>query len=322
MGNVAPLSLRIEVPPSELSRASSAASLGPHPFAAPARFDDVHLRGRVFFEIGVPLDPDPVLRFLSEKRGLRLDPPITATIEQPVAHVVGQLAGASVLALHGEGEFTLPLWGSRGALTVAVEEESFVLGVPLESYAGVVRLPKAEAAGAIALACRGLAQILRAEENLRGWPLLSFLDRESAILEALAKGDGDKGPATGGARLWSADAFARAGSPAVASLASLASQAEVAGAHVVPYWGASRAREPGAVDFEPLRPGPRAAPRGALARYLFPGGESALVAEVGGDAEATGRLRARLGRPVPFTARFGEGGSLHLLEPSGALPMA
>ncbi len=319
MEGVRPLSLRLEVPASEISRASKAAAAGSDPFAASARFDDEHLRGRVFVEIGLPLDPDPVLTFLREKRGLLLDPPFTTTLEQPVARVVGQLAGAAVLALHGEGEFTLPLRGGRGALTVGMEGDSFVLGVPLASYAGVVRLPRPDAAGAIAGACRDLAGLLEQEKRLRGWPLIAFLGREAAILEAIAQPGGRAVPALGAAARWQADSFARAGLPTVDSQAT---QAETSGAHVVPYWRALRGREAGTVAFEPMRPASKAAPRGALARYLLPGGEAALEAEIEGDAEGTARLRARLARPAPFSARIGESGLVKLSEPAGALPMA
>lgn len=319
MAGLTPLSLRVEVPPSELKRACAAASRSADPFAEGASFDSEHVRGRVLIEIGVPLDADPLLTFLREKRGLRLDPPITTALEQPVARVVGQLAGAAVLALHNEGEFTLPLRGGRGAITVGVEGDSFVLGVPLESYAGVVRLPKPDAAGAIAEACRDLAKVLRSEAALRRWPLLSFLDREAAILEGVAQPQGSRVPAVGEAGRWPADSFARSGSPTVASLAS---RAEAAGAHAVPYWRAMPGPEPLTVAFEPMRPQSKAAPRGALARYLLPGGEAALEAEIEGDAEGTARLRARLARPVPFSAQFGDKGLLRLLETTGTLPMA
>lgn len=313
------LAITFEIAPGELARAASAAQAGSAPFARASRFEDEHLMGRVLFEIGVPLEPDPVLSFLREKRGLRLDPPVNCLLEQPVGRVVGQLAGAAVLAIHGEGEFTLPLEGMHGAITAGVEGDTFVLGVPLESYAGVVRLARRDAACAIARACEDLASVIGGQRALRGWPLLAFLEREAAILEAHAAPAPARSAPAHGAAHWPAGQFARLGSPTVASLASLA---EAGGAHVVPYWRVRRGAQPGTVAFEPMRAPSKSAPRGALARYLLPGREAALEVEVEGDSQGTARLRVRLARPVPFAAQFGDTGLLRLLETTGALPMA
>src|SRR6266850_681210 len=97
----APLKVRFDLPRPELERAAREwTGNGSDPDGA-RRFDSTHLLGRLYFDIGVPLDDDPVLGFLRQKRGLNVDPPFTVALDQPLGQAIAGLSSFAVLALHG-----------------------------------------------------------------------------------------------------------------------------------------------------------------------------------------------------------------------------
>jgi hypothetical protein len=313
----APLRIRFEVPRAELERAESAlAALDNAGKTPPADFDREHLRGRLTLTVGVPFLPDPMLDFLRRERGLKADPPVEVALDQPVAYVVGQMASATVLALYGEGEFSVPLSGGRGALSLAAVDGQLHVGAPLESYAAVAPVPPAEGARAIAAACGALADLLRGRPGLSRWALTAFLEREGRILESAAAGKGARQPPLPPVA-WRADAFAEGKAP---TLAEVATAAERGGSHVVPYWRAAGGER--RILFEPLRAPGNAARAGALALCIAPDGEALLEVELHRDDPGAARLRNRLKRRAPFSATF-RGGKLEgIVEASNQLPMA
>jgi hypothetical protein len=318
------LSLRFEVPRFELERFKTAVAQSGENFEARARagrFDETHLRGRVHFEVGVPFAADPLLEFLKTKRGLAAFPPVRVALDQPVAYLIGQLAGAAVLALHGEGEFSIPLTGGKGVVSVASHGEVLDLGLPLDQYAGIAPLPAPEAAGAIAAAARALRELLESPTT-RPWSLLQALHRDEAILDRLARGaagatrdggDDVAGPA------WRVDEWVDGRG---IDLHGAAAEAERAGARVVPFWRTRRLEGMPVVEFAPVRVPTRRERRGTLALCIFPGEVRAVQVGIGGDEEGTRKLRERLKRPTPFSARLSGGSLAGLEEPDRALPMA
>lgn len=270
-------------------------------FARASGFDSTHLLGRIHFDIARPFETDPVLTFLKERRGLAAEPPLTISLDQPVAYLLGQLAGAAVLALHGEGARLVPLTGGKGAVGLEAEGGNLLISLPLDAYAGSVAVPAAEAALAFADACASLESMLRTEAPaLAGWSLLTFLRREERILRASATRPSQVAPGPD-ARLPAGTLdVARLALRGAPSLTELAAEAEQCGAHVVPYWDVRAADASGAVAFTPLVP-PAAGPgRGALARLIFPGLVRTIEAGVGEREADTTRLRSRLARPRPF----------------------
>ena len=312
-----PLRVGFAIPASELERAR--ASFGGVPKGAdPYEFDRVHLRGWVKIAVAAPFAADPVLDKLRRDRVVDLRPPVKVELEQPVAYVIGQLANALVLARHGEGEFTIPLAGGRGAITVGCEGDTVHLGVPLESYAGVAEVPAAAAAAAIAAACRALVGMLEQPQALSTAGIARFLAREAAILESDARAS-DKHAPPREARRWEAGAAAEG---AGATLPNAAVEAEKRGAHVVPYWNAEAAGEARTLSFAPLRAPGRGDRAGALALCIFPDGERLLEAALAADPEGESKLRARLRRRAPFSAVFSGGCLVRLVEATSELPMA
>lgn len=317
-----PLKVRFDLPRPELERAARDwARKGAEAERSP-RFDSTHLLGRLYVDIGVPLADDPVLGFLRQKRGLNVDPPFTVALDQPLGHAIGGLSSFAVLALHGEGSFMLPLSGDRGALGVDLEDGDLQLSVPLDRYAGVAPVPAAAAAAAVAAAARDLAKLVSKEQpSLSSWPLLAALQRDANILRALS----ERGPPSFEAPLpaGSEDSFSLDECAGGRGLVQTLTQAEEAGAHVVPYWRVESADGGRAFRFEPLRPARVARTRGSLARLLLPQGERALHAQWPGDPRDDERLRQRLRRPLAFGAAVAEGGRrLELREARGPLPMA
>ncbi len=318
--------VRFEIPRAELDRAEQALQeAGPaiEAVSHDLRFDETHLRGRVLFDLGVPFAADPMLDFLKEKRGLRAEPPLTVALEQPVAYLVGQLASALVLSLRGEGDFTIPLSGGRGAVSVAARAGASDLALPLDQYAGVASVPSADLARATAAACGALEEILRSRPALARWSFLEFLRREARILSAgppRAAASPAEGTELGRAPYrWSAAHFGRGGSR---DLAALATEAERDGAHVVPYWRVTRFGNEGALHFDPARAAGKPERRGALALCIFPGFDTTIEVEIQGDKKGTQRLRERLKRNAPFRASLGQGALAGIQEASDALPMA
>jgi hypothetical protein len=303
-----PLRLRFQIPRSEVDRAKAAAA-----DRAPADFDRTHLRGRVTFDIGVPLDADPVLDFLVRERGLSLGPPVTVALDQPVAYVVGQLAGAAVLALRGEGDLSFPLAGGRGALSVSADGDALRLGLPLRSYAGTAAVPRVAAAHAIAEAAAALAELLRPHVAIARLPIAAYLEREAKILAA------EGGPAPLVEATWSPAAFAEG---AEEPIEARSARAEAGGAHAVPYWRIERAADPRRVDFAPLRAPGAAARADALALFLSPGESEVVRAALPDDEEGSRRLALRLRRRSPFSCEFAEGRLARIAEPAEHLPMA
>ena len=298
------LRIRFELPRAELDRAQAEAAAHSSDFEAYARttrFDAGHLFGRVHFDIALPFEQDPVLEFLQEKRGLNVEPPLTISLDQPVAHLLGQLSGAAVLTLHGEGARLIPLSGGKGAVGLDLRPGSLLLSLPLEAYAGVVAVPISDAARAIADAAASLQSLLQEHASaLAGWSLLGFLRREERILRAVAPNTRASAVAPPTAELpetWDVARFALRGAP---SLAEIAGQAEESGAHVVPYWDIAPLEPGGALAFTPVQPTGSFAARGALARLIFPGAVRTIEAGVSGNEEEAQRLRSRLRRPSAF----------------------
>jgi hypothetical protein len=318
------LSVRFEVPRLELERFKAAATEAGEYFEAHARagrFDETHLRGRVQFEVGVPFAPDPLLDFLRAKRGLAAAPPAKVVLDQPVAYLIGQLAGAAVLALHGEGEFSIPLTGGKGVVSVSARAGVLDLGLPLDQYAGIAPVPAGVAAAALAAAAESLHTTL-ASTGLPPWSVSGALERDARILQRVSTDarDGDVRPEPiGSPLLWRPDEWADGGG---VELGARASEAQRSGARVVPYWRATRREGQALVEFAPVRVPTRRERRGTLALCIFPGEVRAIEVEVAGDEEGARKLRERLRRPTAFSARFRKGSLDGLAEPDRALPMA
>ena len=72
----------------ELAQAEAAAHAADfESFARDGQFDTSHLLGRVHFDVALPFEADPVLEFLKDRRGLNAAPPLTISLDQPVAHL-------------------------------------------------------------------------------------------------------------------------------------------------------------------------------------------------------------------------------------------
>lgn len=298
-----------------MERAQAAARAGG---GLPANFDREHLRGRVHFDVGVPFEADPVLDFLREKRGLRVGPPHTTSLDQPVAYLVGQLAAATVLAAHGESPPMVLLSGGAGALGIAREDESrLALSLPLERYAGVALVPVREAAHAVSAAARALHGLLAREvPAAASGPFGHFLARECGILDAVAARGESAAPLLDPRPVAPAD---------FASLTGLAAAEERAGAHVVPYWASRDLAGDGTrVAFEPLRAARREGSRGSLALSIAPAGARLFVAALPGAPDREAALRAHLSRPVPFVVQLDKARAalVRVDAAPGTLPMA
>jgi hypothetical protein len=313
-----PLRVSFKVPRSEIGRTEEAVEALPEGAALPAQFERLHLRGEVTLQIDAPFAPDPLLDRLRRSGAVDTGGPVRVTLLQPVGHVIGQLAGAMVLARRGEGAFTIPLSGGRGALTVGYEGEDLLLGVPLAAYAGVAAIPGRPAARAVGEACGALHEVLRALPGLGRWGLVAFLRREQAILE----GDGQEPAAERAAPAPVRCALADTAEGSPVGPESMAADAEAGGAHVVPYWRVRRGPGNGVLRFEPLRAPGRGDRAGALALFVLPGEDRLVVASLGADRDGEARLRARLRRRAPFAASFEGGRLLWIVEGSGKLPMA
>jgi hypothetical protein len=259
--------------------------------------DQDYFRGKVEFNLGVPLAPDPILEFLAAKRGGHGPPAHHITLQQPVAHVVGQFAALVVMAHFGEGPMQFSLSGDRGAIGVDREGKDLAVSIPLDQYAGVAVAPSADVAAAAARACRSLQVLLRdAAPELAQWSFIDFLGREAGILERI----GTAGPAAGGPLPEVPFELGSLHESGSSGLRGAAVAAEASGAHVIPLWDVRAAAGSRLLHFDPIRITKESRARGALARLVYPEGERLLTVRCSAAPSIEMQIGQRLRRGTPF----------------------